>query len=63
MFNRRNAFIGWIVLQLAKRKLRKQAGTEGAARKLGRIATVTALAGSVAVVARKLRRRSGTGGA
>lgn len=63
MFNRRNAFIGWAVLQVVKRKLRKQGAHAGAGsgvvRKLRRLGTGAALAGAIAVVARKLRRRGG----
>jgi hypothetical protein len=63
MFNRRNAFLGWVVLQVAKRKLRKGRGAgraSGLLRGLGRVTKLAALAGVGAVVAKRLRQRGGS---
>lgn len=66
MFNRRNAFIGWAVLQVAKRKLRRHGRSgSGLLRGAGRLAAGAVAAGAVAVAARRLlgrRRSDGTGG-
>lgn len=59
MFSRRNAFLGWLVWTLAKRKLRKrvgQAAATGSPRR-GRLRRlVTVVAGLLALVAAARRR-------
>lgn len=63
MINRRNAFIGWLVLQVVKRKLRKQGARGGSAlRRVGRLGAGAALAGGLAVGARRFLRGGGSGG-
>ena len=64
VFSRRNAFLGWAVWTLAKRRLRKRLRADGKAprRRLLRGATaVAALAVLAAVWAKALRRGAGDG--
>ncbi len=60
MFSRRNAFLGWLVWKLAKRRLSRRVGqaatTTSPRRRFGRLATIAA--GLVAVVAAVRKRAS-----
>jgi len=55
IFTRRNALIGWVVLRLARRKLRRRLGIAGNGRRRGLLAGfgVAAGAGAAALYARR----------
>ena len=55
IFTRRNALIGWVVLRLARRKLRRRLGIAGNGRGRGLLAGVgvAAGAGAAALYARR----------
>lgn len=59
MFNRRNAILGWVVLQVLKRKLRRRGQQPGRLRRAGRVVLAVLATGAVVLAARRLRGRGG----
>jgi hypothetical protein len=58
MFNRRNAFLGWVVWKLAKRRLRQRLGSEEGAQRRQRVFRIVTVVGVLATLAALWSKRS-----